>query len=126
MILGADGEKMSKSRGNVVNPDEIVDELGADAFRMYEMFMGAFDQAIPWSTDGARGCRRFLDRVWRLQEMLTDDEGDVRRHGATTCIRLHQEGLRGLRAHEVQHRHRGHDDAGERSSTPRAASPGAS
>ncbi|MBE5807429.1 MAG: leucine--tRNA ligase, partial [Clostridiales bacterium] len=74
MILGADGEKMSKSRGNVVNPDDIVDELGADAFRMYEMFMGAFDQAIPWSTDGARGCRRFLDRVWRLQEMLTDDE----------------------------------------------------
>ena len=75
MILGADGEKMSKSRGNVVNPDEIVDELGADAFRMYEMFMGAFDQAIPWSTDGARGCRRFLDRVWRLQEMLVDDDG---------------------------------------------------
>ena len=66
MILGEDGEKMSKSRGNVVNPDDIVDELGADAFRMYEMFMGAFDQAIPWSTEGARGCRRFLDRVWRL------------------------------------------------------------
>ena len=75
MILGADGEKMSKSRGNVINPDEIVAELGADAFRMYEMFMGAFDQAIPWSTDGARGCRRFLDRVWRLQEMLTDENG---------------------------------------------------
>ncbi|MDO4546688.1 MAG: class I tRNA ligase family protein, partial [Clostridia bacterium] len=75
MILGADGEKMSKSRGNVVNPDDVVDELGADAFRLYEMFMGAFDQAIPWSTDGARGCRRFLDRVWRLMEMLTDDEG---------------------------------------------------
>ncbi len=75
MILGADGEKMSKSRGNVINPDDIVDELGADAFRMYEMFMGAFDQAIPWSTDGARGCRRFLDRVWRLQEMLIDGDG---------------------------------------------------
>ena len=74
MILGGDGEKMSKSRGNVVNPDDIVDELGADAFRMYEMFMGAFDQAIPWSTDGARGCRRFLDRVWRLQEMLVDSD----------------------------------------------------
>ena len=74
MILGADGEKMSKSRGNVVNPDEIVDELGADAFRLYEMFMGAFDQAIPWSTDGARGCRRFLDRVWRLMEVMTDSE----------------------------------------------------
>ena len=73
MILGADGEKMSKSRGNVINPDDIVDEIGADAFRMYEMFMGAFDQAIPWSTEGARGCRRFLDRVWRMMEMLTDD-----------------------------------------------------
>ena len=70
MILGADGEKMSKSRGNVVNPDEIIAEIGADAFRMYEMFMGAFDQAIPWSTNGARGCRKFLDRVWRLQDMI--------------------------------------------------------
>ncbi len=74
MILGADGEKMSKSRGNVVNPDQIVEELGADAFRMYEMFMGAFDQAIPWSTEGARGCRRFLDRVWRLAELLVDSD----------------------------------------------------
>ena len=70
MILGTDGEKMSKSRGNVVNPDEIIAEIGADAFRMYEMFMGAFDQAIPWSTNGARGCRKFLERVWRLQDMI--------------------------------------------------------
>ncbi len=75
MILGANGEKMSKSRGNVVNPDDVVDELGADAFRLYEMFMGAFDQAIPWSTDGARGCRRFLDRLWRLMENMTDEPG---------------------------------------------------
>jgi leucyl-tRNA synthetase len=75
MILGANGEKMSKSRGNVVNPDDVVDELGADAFRLYEMFMGAFDQAIPWTTDGARGCRRFLDRLWRLMETMTDEEG---------------------------------------------------
>ncbi len=75
MILGSNGEKMSKSRGNVVNPDEVVDELGADAFRLYEMFMGAFDQAIPWQTDGARGCRRFLDRVWKLQTMLADADG---------------------------------------------------
>ena len=75
MILGANGEKMSKSRGNVINPDETIAEIGADAFRLYEMFMGAFDQAIPWSTEGARGCRRFLERVWRLQEMLTDEEG---------------------------------------------------
>ena len=75
MILGANGEKMSKSRGNVINPDETIAEIGADAFRLYEMFLGAFDQAIPWSTEGARGCRRFLERVWRLQEMLIDEEG---------------------------------------------------
>ena len=59
----------------MINPDDVVDQIGADAFRMYEMFMGAFDQAIPWSTTGARGCRKFIERVWRLQEMLTDDEG---------------------------------------------------
>ena len=89
MILGADGEKMSKSRGNVVNPDEIVDELGADAFRMYEMFMGAFDQAIPWSTDGARGCRRFLDRVWRMMEFMTDEDGisEDMRFDVHSCIK---------------------------------------
>ncbi|MBE5810381.1 MAG: leucine--tRNA ligase [Clostridiales bacterium] len=75
LILGTDGEKMSKSRGNVVNPDDIIDDIGADAFRVYEMFMGAFDQAIPWSTNGAKGCKKFLDRVWRLQEMLV--EGDA-------------------------------------------------
>ncbi len=74
MILGSNGEKMSKSRGNVINPDDITDQFGADAFRLYEMFMGAFDQAIPWSTNGTQGCRRFLDRVWRLQEMLTEGE----------------------------------------------------
>ena len=75
MILGENGEKMSKSRGNVVNPDDIVEEMGADAFRLYEMFMGAFDQPIPWSTQGARGCRRFLDRIWRIQDMLNDFDG---------------------------------------------------
>ncbi len=74
MILGENGEKMSKSRGNVINPDDMVAEIGADAFRMYEMFMGAFDQAIPWSTNGARGCKKFLDRVWRLQEIMTDSD----------------------------------------------------
>ena len=74
MVLGTDGQKMSKSRGNVINPDEMVDLLGADAFRMYEMFMGAFDQAIPWSTTGAVDCRKFIERVWRLQGILTDDE----------------------------------------------------
>lgn len=70
MILGENGEKMSKSRGNVVNPDDMVREYGADAFRTYEMFMGAFDQAIPWSTRGVVGCRRFLERVWKFQFML--------------------------------------------------------
>jgi len=86
MILGENGEKMSKSRGNVINPDDMVDEIGADAFRMYEMFMGAFDQAIPWSTNGARGCRKFLDRVWRLQEILTDSE-DI---SADMLVPVHQ------------------------------------
>ncbi len=75
MILGENGEKMSKSRGNVINPDDVIKDIGADAFRLYEMFMGAFDQAIPWSTNGAKGCRKFLDRVWRLQEMFTDEKG---------------------------------------------------
>ena len=80
MILGEDGQKMSKSRGNVINPDDIVGEIGADAFRLYEMFMGAFDQPIPWSTDGARGCFRFLDRVWKLQKMLTEENGISETH----------------------------------------------
>ena len=75
MILGSNGEKMSKSRNNVINPDDVVKEIGADSFRLYEMFMGAFDQAIPWSTNGARGCKRFLDRVWRLQDMVAGGEG---------------------------------------------------
>ncbi|MBE5774179.1 MAG: leucine--tRNA ligase [Clostridiales bacterium] len=89
LILGTDGEKMSKSRGNVVNPDDIIDDIGADAFRMYEMFMGAFDQAIPWSTDGARGCKRFLDRVWRLLEVMTDEDSvsDDMAFDVHTCIK---------------------------------------
>ncbi len=77
MILGENGEKMSKSRGNVINPDDLVAEIGADAFRVYEMFMGAFDQAIPWSMNGARGTRRFLDRVWRLQEMVDNSQQEL-------------------------------------------------
>ncbi len=88
MILGENGEKMSKSRGNVVNPDDIVAELGADTFRLYEMFMGAFDQPIPWSTTGARGCRRFLDRVWRLQDMLQGEgESQDMRPKVHGCIK---------------------------------------
>ena len=75
MILGENGEKMSKSRGNVVNPDDIVQEYGADTLRTYEMFIGAFDLAASWSEDGVKGCRRFLDRVWKLQDLMTEEEG---------------------------------------------------
>lgn len=75
MILGENNEKMSKSRGNVINPDEVVDEFGADAFRTYEMFIGAFDQATPWSQQGLKGCYKFIERVWNLQNIMTDEEG---------------------------------------------------
>ena len=74
MILGANGEKMSKSKGNVINPDDIVRDFGADTFRVYEMFMGPFDQTAPWSMESIRGCGKFLDRVWNMQEFLV--EGD--------------------------------------------------
>ena len=72
MILGTNGEKMSKSKGNVINPDDIVNEFGADAFRVYEMFMGPFDQVAAWSMESIRGCSKFLDRVWNLQDLLVD------------------------------------------------------
>ena len=75
MILGESNEKMSKSRGNVVNPDEVVEEFGADAFRTYEMFIGAFDQSTPWSQQGLKGCYKFLERVWNLQSIVNDEEG---------------------------------------------------
>ena len=74
MILGTNGEKMSKSKGNVINPDDIVDEFGADTLRIYEMFMGPFDQTAAWSMESIRGCSKFLDRVWNLKDMLV--EGD--------------------------------------------------
>ena len=75
MILGENGEKMSKSRGNVVNPDEIVDKYGADTMRLYEMFMGDFEQAAPWQTAAIAGCKRFLERVWSLGDKLVEGEG---------------------------------------------------
>jgi leucyl-tRNA synthetase len=75
MILGENGEKMSKSRGNVVNPDDIVNDYGADTLRTYEMFIGAFDLSASWSEDGVKGCRRFLDRVWKLQDSVTAEKG---------------------------------------------------
>ncbi|MCC8168776.1 MAG: leucine--tRNA ligase, partial [Oscillospiraceae bacterium] len=74
MILGENNEKMSKSRGNVVNPDDVVNEFGADAFRTYEMFIGAFDQSTPWSQQGLKGCYKFLERVWNLQSIVNDCE----------------------------------------------------
>ncbi len=74
MILGTNGEKMSKSKGNVINPDDIISEYGADSFRVYEMFMGPFDQTASWSTDSFRGCAKFLDRVWNLQEILVEND----------------------------------------------------
>ncbi len=86
MILGENGEKMSKSRGNVVNPDDVVNEFGADTLRTYEMFIGAFDLSAAWSMEGVKGCRRFLDRVWKLQDMLID--GDAYRGEMET--RMHQ------------------------------------
>ena len=77
MILGENGEKMSKSRGNVVNPDDIINDYGADTMRLYEMFIGDFEKAAPWSTSSIRGCKRFLDKIWNLQEIVVD--GDYRK-----------------------------------------------
>ena len=75
MILGENGEKMSKSRGNVVNPDEVIEQYGADTMRLYEMFIGDFEKSAPWSTSSIKGCRRFVDRVWGLQDLVNDVEG---------------------------------------------------
>ena len=82
MILGENGEKMSKSRGNVVNPDEIVDVYGADTMRLYEMFIGDFEKAAPWSPKSIKGCRRFLERVWSLAEKVQDGDEYSKEHEA--------------------------------------------
>ena len=86
MILGENNEKMSKSRGNVVNPDDIINEFGADTLRTYEMFIGAFDLSAAWSNEGVKGCRRFMERVWKLKDMLTEEEG----YSSTLETKLHQ------------------------------------
>ncbi len=86
MILGNNGEKMSKSRGNVVNPDDIINEYGADTLRTYEMFIGAFELSASWSEDGVKGCRRFLERVWKLQDILTPGDG----YSTDLETRMHQ------------------------------------
>ena len=76
MVLGENGEKMSKSRGNVINPDDIVNEYGADTFRLYELFMGDFEKAVPWDTSSIKGCKKFLQRVWDMLYILKD--GSIR------------------------------------------------
>lgn len=86
MILGSNGEKMSKSRGNVVNPDDIIRDYGADTLRTYEMFIGAFELSAAWSEDGVKGCRRFLERVWKLQDILTEEEG----YSRELEVKMHQ------------------------------------
>ncbi len=75
LILGSDGVKMSKSRGNVIDPNEVVDEYGADVLRTYVLFMGDYEQAAPWSESSVKGCKRFVERIWKLQDMLTDGDG---------------------------------------------------
>ena len=84
MILGEDGQKMSKSRGNVINPDEVIAQYGADTLRMYEMFIGDFEKTAPWSPSSIRGCKRFLDRVWALQDLVVD--GDSYRENVMTLM----------------------------------------
>ena len=86
MILGENNEKMSKSRGNVINPDDIIQEFGADTLRTYEMFIGAFELSAAWTNDGVKGCRRFIDRVWKLQDMIV--EGDY--YSAEMETKMHQ------------------------------------
>ena len=86
MILGENNEKMSKSKGNVVNPDEIVEEFGADTLRVYEMFIGDFEKSVPWSQNGVKGCRRFLDRVWKVQDILV--KGDS--YSKELEVKMHQ------------------------------------
>ncbi len=93
MILGENGEKMSKSRGNVVNPDDIVNEFGADTLRTYEMFIGAFDLSAAWSQEGVRGCRRFLERVWKLRDLVVDETpGELTADGYSRALetKMHQ------------------------------------
>jgi leucyl-tRNA synthetase len=99
MILGENNEKMSKSRGNVINPDDIVKEFGADTLRSYEMFIGAFELSAAWSNQGVKGCRRFLDRVWKLQDMVVESNSyskdfETKMHQTIKKVSLDYEGLK--------------------------------
>ncbi len=98
LILGADGEKMSKSRGNVVDPNDVVDVYGADVLRLYVLFMGAYELAAPWSDDSVKGCKRFLDRVWALQDIVTDsmDYSDALRSAMHKTIRKVSEDIESM------------------------------
>ena len=87
LILGPDGEKMSKSKGNVIDPLDVIKAYGADVLRVYALFMGDYEKAAPWSDSSVKGCKRFLDRVWSLADMLTDDEG-YRPHFASKMHKL--------------------------------------
>ena len=75
LILGPDGDKMSKSKGNVIDPNDVVDQYGADVLRLYVLFMGDYEKAAPWSEDSVKGCKRFLDRIWALQDIVVDGDG---------------------------------------------------
>jgi len=97
MVLAHDGLKMSKSKGNTVNPDEILEGLGADALRMYEMFMGPFEDAIPWNEQGLVGVRRFLDKVWRLQEKVSDSEDESVTRAVHKMVKKVGEDVDGMR-----------------------------
>lgn len=99
MILGEDGQKMSKSRGNVINPDDVVREYGADTLRLYEMFVGDFEKTAPWSTSSIKGCKRFLDRIWTLQENVIDgdDYRDVLKSAMHKTIKKVTEDIESLK-----------------------------
>jgi leucyl-tRNA synthetase len=99
MILGENGEKMSKSRGNVINPDDVIKENGADTLRLFEMFIGDFEKSAPWSSSSIKGCRRFLERIWALQDIVTN--GDSYRKELESamhkCIKKVTEDIEGLK-----------------------------
>jgi len=99
MILGENNEKMSKSRGNVINPDDVIDEFGADTLRMYVMFIGDFEKSVPWINNGVKGCRRFLDRVWNMQSFVNEEKGyskslEVKMHKAIKKVTEDYENLK--------------------------------
>ncbi len=99
LILGPDGEKMSKSRGNVIDPNDVVEEYGADVLRLYVLFMGDYEKAAPWSQSSIRGCKRFLERVWGLQDILCDgtDYSDKLKSSFHKTIKKVTEDIEGLK-----------------------------